>query len=68
MNRKEIEQWRKLSEKGRADLLKMIEPVHKRKEIAETSGQSFSYLSDFFKGRKTMSDTRIFKIMDKVVE
>jgi predicted Fe-S protein YdhL (DUF1289 family) len=68
MTRKEIEQWRKLSERGRADLLKMIEPVSKRKEVAEKSGQSFSYLSDFYKDRKYMSDVRIFKIMDKVVE
>jgi len=68
MTRKEIEQWRKLSEKGRADLLKLIEPVHKRKEVAEKSKQSFSYLSDFYKGRKIMSDTRIFRILDKVVE
>jgi len=68
MTRKEIEQWRKLSEKGRADLLNMIERVDKRKEVAEKSEQSFSYLSDFYKGRKIMSDTRIFKILDKVVE
>lgn len=68
MNRKEIEQWRKLSEKGRADFLKLIESVPKRKEVAEKSGQSYSYLSDFQAGRKIMSDTRIFKILDKVVE
>ena len=68
MNRKEIEQWRKLSEKGRADLLKLIDTPDKRKAIAEKSGQSFSYLSDFYKDRKYMSDVRIFKIMDKVVE
>lgn len=67
MTRKEIEQWRKLSEKGRADLLNMIERVDRRKEVAEKSGQSFSYLSDFYKGRKIMSDTRVFKILDKVV-
>jgi len=46
----------------------MIERVDKRKEVAEKSEQSFSYLSDFYKGRKIMSDTRILKILDKVVE
>lgn len=68
MTRKEIEQWRKLSEKGRADFLKLIESVPNRKEVAEKSGQSYSYLSDFQAGRKIMSDTRVFKILDKVVE
>lgn len=68
MTRKEIEQWRKLSEKGRADFLKLIESVPNRKEVAEKSGQSYSYLSDFQAGRKRISDWRIFQILDKVVE
>jgi len=68
MTRKEIEQWRKLSEKGRVDLLNMIERVDKRKEVAEKSGESFSYLSDFQKKRKKISDSMVFKILDKVVE
>jgi predicted Fe-S protein YdhL (DUF1289 family) len=68
MTRKEIEQWKKLNEKGRADFLKMIATVPERKRIAEKSGQSFSYLSDAHMNRKKMSDTRILKILDKVVE
>jgi len=68
MNRKEIEQWRKLSEKGRADLLGMIKDKGGRVMVSNKSGQSYAYISDFGAGRKRMSDTRIFIILDKVVE
>ena len=67
INRKQIDRVKEDLKNCRADLLQRLDTKEKRKDVAEKSGESIAYLSDFHAGRKIISDKMVVKILDRVV-
>ena len=68
LTRKQLDRIKNDLIKCRECLLTMIDTPDKRKTVAEKSGQSLPYITDFYAGRKKLSDRMIVNILDKVVE